>query len=122
MLKGVLIGESLRIGAAVSDVSLRVIRIWREEVSSATASQPRHWTLFEFEAEDDDARQLATRLAACLSSTGSWYIDFRTPAESFVVFAGRIFRYPRGDARGRAEAQTYGRAIGVPELQLDWPD
>jgi len=122
MLKGVLIGESLRVGAGLSDLSLRVIRIWREEVSSATAEQPRHWTLFEFEADDDDARRLAAALAESLSKAGSWYIDFRTPAETFVVFAGRVFRYPRGDIRGRAEAQTYGRAIGVPELQLDWPD
>jgi hypothetical protein len=38
-----------------------------------------------------------------------------------VVYAGQVFRYPRGDAAGRAEAVAYGRARGVPEDQLDWP-
>jgi len=37
-----------------------------------------------------------------------------------VVFAGQVFRYPRGDAAGRASAQAYGRQAGVPEAQLDW--
>jgi hypothetical protein len=31
-----------------------------------------------------------------------------------------VFRYPRGDAAGRARAQAYGRQAGVPEAQLDW--
>jgi len=122
MLRGALIGESLRVGGMLSGVPLRVIRIWREEAPGATADQPRHWTLIEFEADEADARPLATALAGQLASTGGWYVDFRTGIETFVVFAGRVFRYPRGDARGRAEAQAYARAIGVPEPQLDWLD
>ena len=43
------------------------------------------------------------------------------PAETFVVFPGRIFRYPRGDDVGRAEAETHGRQLAIPESQLDWP-
>ena len=49
----------------------------------------------------------------------------RTPinggAVTFVVFPGRIFRYPRGDRAGRAEAEAYGRQLAIPETQLDWP-
>jgi hypothetical protein len=40
--------------------------------------------------------------------------------ESFVIFPGRVFRYRRGDETRRAEAQTYGRQLAVPEPQLDW--
>ena len=39
-----------------------------------------------------------------------------------VVFAGRIFRYRRGDHAGRAEAMGYGETVGVPGHQLDRPD
>jgi hypothetical protein len=39
-----------------------------------------------------------------------------------VVFAGRHFRYGRGDQAGRAEAVEYGKTVGVPEHQLDWPE
>jgi len=38
-----------------------------------------------------------------------------------VVYRGKIFRYPRGDAAGRADAVVHGRAQGVPDHQLDWP-
>jgi len=37
------------------------------------------------------------------------------------VFSGRIFRYPRGDATGRAEAQEHGRLLDIPEPQVDRP-
>lgn len=38
------------------------------------------------------------------------------------LFPGKVFRYPRGDQAGRAEAQAHGRSVGVPEPQLDWTD
>ena len=47
-------------------------------------------------------------------------MNFQSPVSSFVVFPGQIFRYPRGDAAGRAEAQAYGRQLAIPEPQLDW--
>jgi hypothetical protein len=48
-------------------------------------------------------------------------VDFRSPGETFVVFPGRIFRYPRGDDADRAEVQACGRQLAIPEAQLDWP-
>jgi hypothetical protein len=47
-----------------------------------------------------------------------WYADFHSPAESFVVFPGRIFRYPRGefgrleDGDGRHPWPTWVRFAG----------
>lgn len=122
MLKGTLIAESLRVGAALSGLRLQITRIRRAEVASAAAGQPREWTVLDFEASEDTADRLATALAACLSTRGAWYVAFRSASEAFVVFAGRVFRYPRGDARGRSEAQAHGRSAGIPEAQLDWPD
>ena len=52
---------------------------------------------------------------------GGWYCDFRNDTETFVVFAGRTFRYARWRrARSRPVAE-YARSVGVPEEQLDWP-
>ena len=48
-------------------------------------------------------------------------MSFESPAEDFIVFPGRIFRYPRGDEAARAQAQAYGRQLAIPEPQLDWP-
>jgi len=41
---------------------------------------------------------------------------------AFVVFADKVFRYPRKQAEGRRQAQDYARSIGIPEPQLDWQD
>jgi hypothetical protein len=121
VLKGLLVSESLRTGAELN-VALHVLKIWSVETASATAAQPSTWTLIQFAAPDTEADRLATALADCLSPTGGWYADFGTDAEKFVIFAGKVFRYPQGDPAGQAEAKAYGRSAGVPEAQLDWGD
>jgi len=48
-----------------------------------------------------------------------WYVNFRSPAESFIVSRARSSATPGGDAAGRAAAQARGRQRGIPEPQLD---
>jgi hypothetical protein len=121
MITGTLIAESLRVGAELGGVRLVVGKVRRADQGDTGAGQPEVWTLIEFEADEADAGALAAAFSEVLDQPGGWYVDFRTPAETFVVYARRVFRYPRGDASGRAEAAAYGRAVGVPGDQLDWP-
>jgi len=120
-LQGALIAESLRIGARIENVALVVTSVSRAELGDLDAGQPLVWTFIEFEADDGEADRLIAVLERALSREGGWYCDFRNDAETFVVFADRSFRYPRGDHAGRAAAAEYGRSMGVPEAQLDWP-
>ncbi|MFG3340316.1 hypothetical protein [Glycomyces sp. NPDC048151] len=119
MVTGTLIAESLRVGAELDSVPLRVKRIWRADVGSPPAGQPNVWTLLYFEADDDRAELLGESLAAALDE-GPWYVDFTTADETFVVFAGKVFSYPRGDEAGRSAAAGHAASIGIPEDQLDW--
>jgi hypothetical protein len=121
MLVGGLIAESLHVGSVLEGVTLRVTRISRADVGDLDAGQPLTWTFLDFEAADEEAERLARTLEGVLERNGGWYCDFRTDAESFVVFADRTFRYPRGDTVGRAAAADHARSVGVPEAQLDWP-
>lgn len=120
MLEGVLIAESLRAGAQLTGIPLRITKLTRVEMTDPGQDQPRLWTLLDFAADELEAERLADQLASSLSSTGGWYTDFHTSRETFVVFADKVFRYARGQAEGRREAQEYGRSVGVPEQQLDW--
>ena len=123
MVKGTLLAESLKIGTVLDVAGLRLTRVSRRDVSaSVSAAQPPVWTFLEFEADDDAAGPLAESLAMALLADGGWYADFGAGLDHVVVFAGKVFRYRRGDSRGRAEAMDYGKAVGVPEHQLDWPD
>lgn len=120
VIEGTLIAESLRVGMNLENLKLTVRKISRLRAGGTTADQPEVWTLLDFEADEAEADQLARIFADALDQPG-WYVDFRSPAETFVVFPGSIFRYPRGDDTGRAEAQAAGRQLAIPEAQLDWP-
>ncbi len=120
MIEGTLIAESLRVGTNLQDLTLIVRKISRYQVQGRTPTQPGIWTTLDFEADEGQAADLARAFADVLDEQPGWYVDFHSPAESFVVFPGRIFRYPRGDKAGRADAQAYGRTLAIPEPQLDW--
>jgi hypothetical protein len=119
---GALIGESLRPGTTLEDIPLTVTKISRAALGVAEAGQPELWTVMEFEVAADLAAGLAEVLAGALLREGGWYCDFGSAEQVFVVFGGRVFRYPRGDRDARATAVAYGRSAGVPEAQLDWRD
>ena len=119
MIEGTLLAESLRVGTTLADLNLTVRKISRYRVPGATSDQPGVWTALDFTADEGQADELARAFADALEQPG-WYVNFESPTESFVMFPGRIFRYPRGDAAGRAEAQAYGRQLAIPEPQLDW--
>jgi hypothetical protein len=122
MIEGTLITESLRVGTSLENLELTVRKISKLRPGDTTPEQPEIWTLLEFEAGDADAGELARAFAGALDDQPmAWYADFRSPAETFVVFPGRIFRYQRGDHVGRAEAEAHGRQLAIPETQLDWP-
>jgi hypothetical protein len=119
---GTLLGESLRRDAVLAGIPLTVTKIHRSALGNVEASQPELWTVIEFEVAADRAAELASALSRVIRKEGGWYCEFRSADEVFVVFAGQILRYPRGEAAGRAGAIEYGRSTGVPEAQLDWPE
>lgn len=120
MIEGTLIAESLRTGTSLESLKLNVRKISRFQARGTTADQPGIWTTLDFEADEAEAEELAGTFADALDQPG-WYVDFRSPTETFVVFPGRTFRYQRGDDTGRAEAHAHGRDLAIPEAQLDWP-
>src|SRR2546421_2652589 len=108
-IRGTLLAESIRVGASLEGVGLVISKIWRADGGNVDAGQPRTWTFIEFEVRDDEAEALAAALSAALEPKLGWYCDFRSDEETFVVFAGHICRYPRGDRTGRARAKEYAR-------------
>jgi hypothetical protein len=121
-VSGTVIAESLLKSRPLEDVALQVHKVSRGDVGDVSVGQPLTWTFIEFTVEDQVVGDLVGALSRSLDPTGGWYCDFRTAEETFVVFAGRAFRYTRGDVQGRAAAEAHGRSVGVPEAQLDWPE
>lgn len=119
---GVLLAESIRAGSVLDGLPLTVEKIERADVGDTSVGQPLTWSFLHFRVPVDEVEALANRLSDVLEENLGWYCDFRTPEETFVVFAGRVFRYPRGDNAGRASAEAHARSMGVPESQIDWPE
>jgi hypothetical protein len=119
---GTLLGESMRPGTAIEGFPLTVTKVRRAAAGDATAGQPELWTFIEFRVAADRVTELAEALSAVLSKDGGWYCDIGSSDEVLVVFHGRVFRYQRGDQLERARAEEYGRSVGVPKAQLDWPE
>ena len=118
MLKGALIIESLSTGVGFDDSQLMLRRLARFETTDTTPTQPAIWTILEFSSQmNPDA--LAELLSGALTSP-SWYANFDTEEQAFVVFPGKVFQYPHGDQRRRDEVAAYARSVGVPDSQLDW--
>lgn len=120
MYEGVLIAESLRPGVALDDLHLVVRALRRVAPSEPTGAQPAVWTLLDFQVTGADVDGLVAALADALDRPG-WYADLRSVDETVVVYPGRVFRYPRGDADGRAAAVAHGRELEIPDAHLDWP-
>jgi hypothetical protein len=124
VITGTLIAESLDVDASIRGLPLviREIRRARAELSpeQIEAGLPAVWTLIDFEIADDRADALSESLSRNLGSRG-WFASFQSDTESFVIFSGRVLRYPRGDTTGRSEAAAHARERGIPDPQLDWP-
>jgi hypothetical protein len=119
---GILLVESLRLDTVVDLPGVSVRRIWRSVAGDADAGQPEVWTFLEFDLASEHVGELADRLRRSLETTGGWYCSFGSATEMVVVFADRVWRYPRGDVARRREVEEHARRLGVPEAQLDWED
>jgi len=119
---GAIVCESLRPGTRLESPGLTMLTMSRYDLSEPGRDQPSRWTLIEFDGPEEIAERLARELSEILLVEGGWYANFSTSTEAFVVYASKIFRYDRETTSGREAALEYGRSVGVPEPQLDWPE
>ena len=125
MATGTLVTESMLVGAGLHGLDVVLRGIERVEAADLSEGQraagiPDRWTLLRFDVDDGKAPAFAEALAGVLDEPG-WYADLHTVDGSFVVFSGRVFRYPMGDDAGCAAAEAHAREHGIPEPQIDWP-
>ena len=118
MLTGLLLKESLFDLDVLDCLNITKTEIWH--VTNAAEFQPVVWTALSFEVGTAGADSVVEKLSRALKP--QWYIDARLGDEVIVIFPDRIFRYWRGDHIGKAAAQAYAQAIGIPPSQIDWGD
>lgn len=116
MFKGLLLRESLKDESVLGLVRVTKTEVW--DVENAVDWQPKRWTAISFEGGSDRADEVAETMSRAMKP--AWYANFSTETHVYVVFEDKFFRYIKGDAETRAEAQVYAVSAGVPESQVDW--
>ena len=101
-------------------------QVTEQEVIDATDAagwQPREWQGLAFAIDLDLVDEDAAAQALQRALRPRWYLNFDTPATRHVIFSDRVFKAPRSDAAALATAseaaKAHGRALGIPETQLD---
>jgi hypothetical protein len=118
-MRALILLESLKNEDVLADVT--VVKRETLQVRNPARNQPPVWTALTVTADDSQADAVCEKLARTLRPRG-WYVDGETKGAKFVVFPGRVFQYVPGDTLTKDAARTYGRSIGIPDSQLDWPD
>lgn len=105
MRKGTIVENSLRDKSILDTVLIN--RTWTSG----------SWTLHDVEIEEDAAFEIGTYL-----NDGPWYIHFWQPGQDdvLVVFKDRHFWTKHSDKATWSDAIEYGKALGIPEQQLDF--
>jgi len=116
MFTGLLLKESLADESILDTLRVTETEVW--DVDNAVDWQPRRWTALTFEGDDDQADAIARQLSRVMKP--AWYANFSTETHAYVVFAGRFFKYLKGDLQARLDAQQYALSVGVPASQVDW--
>lgn len=116
MFRGLLLRESLKDEGILDLVKVTKTEVWG--VEDAVDWQPKRWTAVSFEGESDRADGVAEMMSRVMKP--AWYANFSTETHVYVVFEDRVFKYVKGDAKARAEAQSYAISVGIPESQVDW--
>jgi len=76
------------------------------------------WILHDVHVDGEQIIELSKYLA-----NGPWYIHLWKQGEDEikVIFKDKIFDIKFSDKSTWADAVTYGKSIGIPEEQLDFP-
>ena len=104
MYKGIIIEESLEDVRDLSSFSILETNV------SGT------WHIHTVEANEQAILRLPELLKA-----GTWYAHFWTGDDVIAVFHEKVFRFKHSDISTWADALSYGRSLGIPDEQLDFP-
>lgn len=104
------------------DVVLRALEtakttLWK--VKDASRELKTRWTVISFEVDSPSGEAVAEIFTRFLKKH-DWFVFLHNDDWSHVIFADKSFKYPKGEAKGRANAVEYARSIKIPELLLSW--
>jgi hypothetical protein len=112
--RGVIISESLEEPSLIDEFEVFRATISKKDLDLGGGKQGR-WHLYHVQATDSQINSLPGQIKP------GWYCHFWRENDLVVVFPGRKFEMSAMDKSTWKDAVEYGRSIGIPDEELDFP-
>ena len=118
--RGVIIAESLADAKVLQHVTIvkTIVEPVTEQHKTPWLAQ---WTLHTVSVPAAQVQATVNELSRGLEAERPWYADLNDGETYFVIFFGLVFHWRKGEAETAETAKAYGRGLGIPEYQLDFP-
>lgn len=110
MLEGTIVEESLVDSRILNDFEVVSVKL------TGNPDPVGRWHLWNVRATEEQIAALERQLKG-----GTWYAHFWDSNQVTAVFSGRSFTFPHADRAAWGPVLAYGRSLGIPEEQLDFP-
>jgi hypothetical protein len=115
--KGIVISESLKEPSFINEFKVYKVEISKEEENIINENRKARWHLYWVKAKSKQIKQLAQE-----QLKQGWYTHFwNNKREILVIFSGKKFKINFDNKETWKEAVEYGKSLGIPEHQLDFP-
>jgi len=115
MWKGIIIAEGLEEPSVINEFDVYKARISKQDEFIDGQGNRERWHLYWVRATDKQVETLTSRIR------NGWYAHFWKGRKLLVVFRGKKFGLQAKDKSTWKEAVEYGKSVGIPEEQLDFP-
>ena len=106
---GIIVEESLDDNRIMNNYEISKICITGHE------KREDHWHMYEVILTKDEMTELSNHIV-----TG-WYMHFWRERNVIAVFRDKQFEFIYDEKETWTEVISYGRSLGIPEVQLDFP-
>lgn len=110
--RGTIVEESLEDNRILNDFHFKILRL---KISSEDNPADR-WHIYTVRIQDEnDIERLAQHIKP------GWYMHFWRDDEVIAIFKDKTFKFKYSDKSTWEPAIEYGRSVGIPAEQLDFP-
>lgn len=114
--KGIIISESLTEPSYINEFKVYKIEISKEEYDIPNENRKARWHLYWVKATSNQIKKLSKEIKQ------GWYTHFWDNKKDMkVIFKDKIFKMNFDNKETWKEALVYGKSLGIPEYQLDFP-
>lgn len=118
--EGVIIEESLENKDVLEEIEIVSTKI-EPVIDKHKTSWIKQWTLHTVRIAQEKAAEIAEKISTALDRKHSWYADFKTDNDHYIIFSDKVFHITdRTNKEQYDEAAKYGRTLGIPGYQLDF--